>query len=188
MLLVAEEKVTLKLWDLESKNIRFDSSKRNFAKIDQNVCKKNSFAGCEYNPAQNGYLLVWGFTNIVQVWNPQFSMEDPFIGKYSEHGEIIADCKLLTNSPFVVSLDQRRVARVWDIKTFCTTQVVTVDDSLAPVTSILLYRNDNFLIYGKHLWLFSSENGAKREAFQKEIHPIFIDYNDYYKNFMVVTE
>jgi len=131
--------------------------------------------------------VTWFFSNEVMVWNPQFSLENPFIGKYTSHVNNVIDCKVLNTSPFCLSIDTNNVIRVWDIRTLVTSQVFTIEKELfSPY--IYLLQDDNFLLCSKSLFTIFNEDAEVKRAFLKTVVPLWVEFNEYHKMFVVVTK
>ena len=121
------------------------------------------------------------------MWNPQFSLENPFIGKYSSHVNNVVSCKILNTSPFCLSIDTNNVLRVWDIRTFVTSQVFTIEkDLFSPYIHLL--RDDNFLLCSHKLYSVVNEDAEVKRAFLRTVSPIWVEFNEYHKMFVVVTK
>ena len=99
----------------------------------------------------------------------------------------VLDCKVLNTSPFCLSIDTNSVIRVWDIRTFVTSQVFTIDRELfSPY--IYLLTDDNFLLCSKSLFTIVNEDAEVKRAFLKTVVPLWVEFNEYHKVFVVVTK
>lgn len=100
---------------------------------------------------------------------------------------VIEQCKILNSSPFCISIDSRSVLRVWDIRTFTTSQVVTLDSFEVPHPLLSILPDDNFLIYSRKLFKVINLNSLSRKNLLETAAPVHIAFNEYHKKFIVAT-
>ena len=149
--------------------------------------RKKGFAGLEYSSLQSHFMVSWGFSYNVAIWNPYFSLNNPYCGSYSGHNNVINTCKILSKSPTCLSLDARNNIRIWDLRSLETIQVMPMESIVSSLTEMYVFQNDNFLICGRAFhFAFNSEAKDKIELLE-QAYPIKAEYDDYSKSFVVIT-
>lgn len=143
--------------------------------------------GCDFNSKQKGYIITWYYSTSIFIWNPQFSMHKPYLGCYTGHIHMIESCIILTSSPFCISIDERSILRVWDIRTFTTSQVVTLDSFEIPNPRVSVLSDDNLVLFSRKIFRLSNQNSVARKNILATVAPLHIAFNEYHKKFLVAT-
>lgn len=115
----------------------------------KNKPKVNGIRGMEYSEDQGGNLISWSYSTAISVWNPNNSLNRPYVGKYEGHHGIVCCGKFCYNSPSCISVDDKNFVRVWDIKSLTTIQVFNIDQFSTDIGAMHLLPDDNLIICAK---------------------------------------
>lgn len=150
--------------------------------------KTRPVVGMVFSKAHSNTFITWGFGTTIHLWNPYFSISNPYQSSYKPHAGIIKDCRFLNSSSFCVSLDNKLSLRIWNMKSMETVQVINLELKAPSLSRIIVFSNDSLLVAGrKLLYLTNAEVEGKLKNLD-EVFPIYAHFNDYFKVFVVVTE
>lgn len=99
----------------------------------------------------------------------------------------VETCKIMTASPFCISIDNKSVLRVWDIRTFTTSQVITLDSFEIPYPFLCLLSDDNLVLFSRKIFRLSNQNSIERKNILSSVAPLHIAFNEYHKKFIMAT-
>jgi WD40 repeat protein len=68
--------------------------------------------GMVFSKTHSNTFITWGFGTTIHLWNPYFSISNPYLSSYKPHAGIIKDCRFLNSSSFCVSLDNKLSLRI----------------------------------------------------------------------------
>ena len=178
----------LRIWNLKNNTLAFDSGSPNFLKtykLGDVLNTVHNIIGADYVPNHKGYIVTWQFTPEVTIWNPQYSVQNPYIGKYTSHLCPVTSCRLLKTSTFCVSVDKRMILRVWDVRTLTTSQVLNLDANFDTRPYLHVLPDDNLLLFGRHPRKLANQNFALRKM--HSVCAVGVAFNEYHKKFIVAT-
>lgn len=153
-----------------------------------NSKRNKGIRGMDYSEDQGGNMVSWGYSTHISLWNPNNSLNRPYVGKYEGHNGIISCAHILNHGPSCVSIDDKNLVRIWDIRNFNTVQVLGVDQFSSQIGTMCILPDDNFVLGAKRLYSFTNNEAKKKNKFLDEAMPIYAEFNYHFKNFVVVTK
>ena len=178
----------LRIWNLKTIGLIFDSGSPSFLKaykLGDTLNTVHNIIGADYVPNHKGYIVTWQFTPEVTIWNPQYSVQNPYIGKYTSHLSPVTGCRLLKTSTFCVSVDKKMILRVWDVRTLTTSQVLSLEANFDTRPFLHVLEDDNLLLFGRHPRKLANQNIALRKT--HSVCAVGVAFNEYHKKFIVAT-
>lgn len=149
--------------------------------------KKALLIGIETNQKHLGYILGWSFCSDIMIYNPFHSKAKPYIGKYEGHNSIIIDCKLMNHTPCCVSIDEKKILRIWSIHDFSTLQIMSLEFIVSMIKIVQMLPDDSFLIGSRRIFYYHNLDLKNQLALLGQSQPVKAVFSDHYKNFMVLT-
>lgn len=150
--------------------------------------KARSILGMIHSKIHSNTIVMWGFSSSIHIWNPYFSIMNPYQASYKGHSGIIKDCQFLVSSSCCVSIDNKRSLRIWNIKTLDTAQVLNLEQKAPMLSRVLVFSNDSIVVAGKKLIYLNNVEAENKMKFLEDAYPIYTHFNDYFKVFVVVTK
>jgi WD40 repeat protein len=153
---------------------------------------QRGFKSLSYTKDFGGNLLSIGFNNYINVWSPDSSISQSFVGRLEGHSSIVVAVKFIPGSPNCISVDDKFNIRVWDIRSFMTIQMIRDESmSLNSVVTCMevIPRLDKFVVGGKRLQMYNNDLMRKNlKSFNEELNPIKACFNFYLKTVMIQTK
>lgn len=84
------------------------------------VKKARSILGMIHSQVHSNSIVMWGFSSSIHIYNPYFSITNPYQSSYKGHAGIIKDCQFLVSSSCCVSIDNKKCLRIWNVKSLDT--------------------------------------------------------------------
>lgn len=144
--------------------------------------------GFELNENHLGYILAWTFCSDIMVYNPYQSMAKPFIGKFEGHNGIIVDCRLMNHTPCCVSVDEKKILKIWSILDFSAFQTVSLEFIVSTIKLVSILPDDSFLVASRKISYYHNLDLKNQLALLDQSQPVRAVFSDHYKNFMVLTK
>ena len=167
-----EDKEFLKIWNYHSLGVRH---------LDYNS-----------NLESNGIIISSGFEYFINIYNTDLSIEESYKGKLEGHYSPVVNCKFLSNSQMVVSVDEEGIIRIWDVKLkLCLQMIPLTKKNLKVNNLIFLNKLNRFIIYGNKMLFYDSKYKEKKNIEKnfenEENYPLKVCYNKYYQQFFITT-
>ncbi|EGR31708.1 hypothetical protein IMG5_103520 [Ichthyophthirius multifiliis] len=146
------------LWDIQ------DQEPRLLADLRDPISNSRGIRQLAYQHSYGSILISVGFEQYINLWCPKMSITRAYIGKLEGHSSLVILCKFITNSPNIVSIDDKCNIRIWDIRTLQTIQVISADGSYILITDISFVshkQNDRIILGGKRLTYLENQEKKK---------------------------
>lgn len=117
----------------------------------------------------NSTIASVAHENYINIWSPEISLFKAHVGKLEGHSSTVIDAEFWEKTPFLVSLDIKENARVWDIRKMSWLQIITrnVNPTSPPTGLIVLpYAKHMFALYGKKIVTYI--NGVNEDEESKD--------------------
>jgi WD domain, G-beta repeat len=109
---------SIKLWDISTKTCVVEL---------KDISTARGIRGMSYSHEYGGNLVSYGYETHINVWCPEVSPSQAFIGRLSGHAYTIVCCKFIPAAPNCVSVDDKGNVRIWDIRTLAAIQVISTE-------------------------------------------------------------
>jgi len=146
----------------------------------------------DYTPEYSGTIISVGHENYVKIWSAEVSINQAYVGSLIGHNNTVVSAKFIQKLPYAVSVDNKTIIRVWDIRTLACLQKIPHERKRFDCVGLcVLSKYEKFIIYGHKLVMFDTKaNHVKEKTLKlmKEAYPIKVKFNKYDKAFMVTTK
>jgi len=146
----------------------------------------------DYTPDYGGFIISSAHETMIKVWSPEVSIHQAYVGALEGHSNAVASAKFFKQTPYVVSIDEKLSIRVWDVRSLACLQILSQDRKKFDVNGLCVINSQlKFYVYGRRLLLFDtvvSKSSPKSGKRTDEIYPFQVVFNNYYKNFYVLTK
>ena len=132
--------------------------------------------------------MSWGFHGFVYLWNPTISYAKPFIGRFEGHSGVVSFCRFLKHTTSCISIDDRKVVKIWDYRSFATLQSLALESLNTSIRFLHILPNDSFIFGTKKVYFYSNEDLKKQLKLMAESNPVLVEFNNHFKNFIILTK
>lgn len=147
--------------------------------------------GLDYTPEYSGTVLSVGHENFVKVWSAEVAIDQAFVGTLEGHNVPVVSAGFVKRLPYAVSVDERTVIRIWDVRTLECLQSISSDRKGFECNGLCVVGEKRLIIYGRKMVMYdtrASQTEEKALKLMREAYPIKLEFNTHDKAFMVATK
>lgn len=145
-----------------------------------------------YTPDFGSLLISTAYESAIKVWLPELSIGRAYAGSLEGHKSSVVAARLVKNSPYLVSVDDRVHLRVWDVRKLVCVQSISQPYRRSTCIGLcIMSKLQRIVVFGKTLLVFDTtieKLGRREMEIVEDAYPLKAEFNERTKQLVVVTK